>query len=116
MVNDIMRLKKYLTQEGLMKILSIKASMNRGLSEKVKLYFPDVVPVVRPIVENKKVHDPNWLAGFTSGEGSFMVNITASQTHSIGFQVKLVFYITQHERDDKLMISLIELLKCGKKF
>ena len=45
-----------------------------------------------------------------------MVNITASQTHSIGFQVKLVFYITQHERDDKLMISLIELLKCGKKF
>ena len=45
-----------------------------------------------------------------------MVKITASQTHSIGFQVKLVFSITQHERDEKLMRSLIELLKCGKIF
>ena len=59
MVNDIMRRKEHLTQEGLIKIIAIKASMNRGLSEKLKLYFPDVVPVVRPIVENPKVHDSN---------------------------------------------------------
>ena len=59
MVNDIIRRKEHLTQEGLIKIIAIKASMNRGLSEKLKLYFPDVVPVVRPIVENPKVHDPN---------------------------------------------------------
>jgi len=59
MVNDMMRRKEHLTQEGLMKILAIKASMKHGLSEKLKLYFPDVVPVVRPIVENQKVQDPN---------------------------------------------------------
>ena len=45
-----------------------------------------------------------------------MINIFQSQTNSIGFQVKLVFQITQHKRNEKLMISLIELLQCGKIF
>jgi len=59
MVHEIMRRKEHLTQEGLMKILAIKASMNLGLSEELKLAFPDVVPVVRPLVENPKIIDPN---------------------------------------------------------
>ena len=57
----------------------------------LKLAFPDIVPVVKPLVENKKIQYPNWLAGFTTGEDSFIVNIKASKTHSIGFQVLLVF-------------------------
>ena len=59
MVLEIMRRKEHLTQEGLIKIVAIKASMNRGLSEELKLAFPDVVPVVRPLVENPKIIDPN---------------------------------------------------------
>ena len=39
---------KHLTPEGLRKIVAIRAAMNRGLSEKLKLAFPDVVPVERP--------------------------------------------------------------------
>ena len=105
--------KEHLTLESLIKIIAIKASMNRGLSDVLKKAFPDVVPLVRPIVENPKVHDLNWLAGFTSGEGSFMVKITASQTHSVGFKVQLVFQITQHKRDEQLMRNLIEYLYCG---
>ena len=42
-----------------------------------------------------------------------MVNIKASKTHSIGFQVILVFKLTQHMRDEKLMRILIEYLNCG---
>jgi len=49
--------KEHLTQEGLIKILALKAAMNRGLSEKLKLAFPGVVPVNRPIVElHKTIH------------------------------------------------------------
>ena len=92
------------------KIVAIKASINQGLSQKLKLAFPDVVPVVRPLVENPRIPDPNWLAGFTSGEGSFMVDITASQTHSVGFQVRLFFTITQHSKNKQLMKNLIEYL------
>ena len=117
MVYEIMRRKEHLTQEGFMKIIAIKASINRGLSEKLKLNFPDVVlGIERPKVNTPKTIDPSWLVGFTDGEGSFMINIFQSQTNSIGFQVKLVFQITQHKRDEKLMISLIELLQCGKIF
>ena len=110
LVIELIERREHLTLEGLHKILAIRASMNRGLSEKLKSAFPDVVPVVRPLVENPQILDPNWLAGFTTGEGSFIVNIKASQTHSIGFQVLLVFELTQHMRDERLMRSLIELL------
>ena len=42
-----------------------------------------------------------------------MVKITASKTHSVCFQVQLVFEITQDKRDVKLMQSLISLFHCG---
>ena len=41
------------------KIVAIKAAMNLGLSDKLKKGFPDVVPVVRPIVELPQTIDPN---------------------------------------------------------
>ena len=87
--------------------------MNLGLSEKLRAAFPDVVPVVRPRVENTKIIDPNWLAGFTSGEGCFMVNITASKTYSVGFRVQLVFQLTQHLRDHILLVSFISFFNAG---
>ena len=37
MIYEIMRRKERLTQEELIKIIAIKASLNRGLSEKLKL-------------------------------------------------------------------------------
>ena len=58
MVYEIIRRKEHLTQEGFMKIIAIKASMNRGLSEKLKLNFPDVVLVERPKVNTPKTIDP----------------------------------------------------------
>ena len=87
--------------------------MNRGLSGKLKSAFPGVVPVVIPLVENQKIEDPHWLAGFASAEGCFYINILKSQSSSIGFQVILVYVITQHIRDENLIISFIEYLKCG---
>lgn len=49
----------HLTSEGLTKIVSIKASMNNGLSENLAKEFPGVVPVVRPEVEDQEIKDPN---------------------------------------------------------
>ena len=105
---------EHLTHAGLRQILAIRASMNRGLSEKLKLAFPSVVPVVRPLVENSQAIDPHWLAGFTSGEGSFMIKIPKSSTHSLGQWVSLVFVITQHQRDQQLLFCIVKNLGCGK--
>jgi len=51
--------KEHLTFEGLRKIVAIKAVMNRGLSDVLRSAFPDVVPVTRLLVKNKKVQDMN---------------------------------------------------------
>lgn len=36
-----------------------------------------------------------------------------SKTQAAGFQVKLVFQLTQHSRDVKLLIVILEYLDCG---
>ena len=109
----MMQRKEHITQEGLLTIISLRASLNLGLSESLKTAFPDIIPVIRPKVENIAVPDGEWLAGFTSGEGCFFVFVIKSLTHTLGFQVQLVFQITQHSRDEILMHSLISYLGCG---
>jgi hypothetical protein len=45
--------------EGLRKIVGIKASMNKGLSEELKAAFPDTISVPRPLVKDQEIKDPN---------------------------------------------------------
>ena len=110
---DLVLNKKHITMEGLKEIIAIRAAINLGLSDELKSAFPQIIPVNRPLVELPLSIDPYWLAGFTSGEGSFIINIRASKTHSVGFQVTLIFAISQHKRDEKLLKLLIEYLGCG---
>ena len=56
--------------------MAIKASMNIGLSHKLKEEFTDVVPVVRSLVKNKKLKYPHRLAGFTAAEGCNFVAVS----------------------------------------
>ena len=111
-VIEIMERGEHLTIEGLHKIVAIKASMNLGLSDKLKVAFPDVVPVERPLVELPQKIDPHWLAGFTSGEGSIYINIKKSKT-KLGEAVQLVFEIAQHQRDHILLVSFISFFNAG---
>ena len=56
---DLMSRQEHLTPEGLLKIVNIKASMNKGLSEELYDAFPNVVPVLRPIVKISTIPNPN---------------------------------------------------------
>jgi len=47
---NLIKKKEHLTDDGLRKILAIKASINRGFSSELKSAFPDVIPMVRPVV------------------------------------------------------------------
>lgn len=112
-VVDLMNRKEHLTMDGLLKIVAIKASMNKGLSNQLKEYFPNLTPVLRPVIKDQEIPDPHWLAGFTSGEGCFSIHIKKSLAHRLGFQVLLKFIITQHSRDEQLIRSLVTYLNCG---
>jgi len=84
-VIDLMNCKEHLTIEGLHKILSIKASINLGLSDELKAAFPDIVAIKKPLVQDQKILDPYWLAGFVSGEGCFMVTLINTSSSRLGF-------------------------------
>jgi hypothetical protein len=51
-------LKKHLTEEGLVEIVNIRASMNLGLSDELKKAFSNAVPVKRPLVLDLVIRDP----------------------------------------------------------
>lgn len=55
---DLMVGKEHLTTEGLHKILAIKASMNRGLSNELLAAFPNITPVDRLLIQQEKINNP----------------------------------------------------------
>jgi hypothetical protein len=57
--------KEHLTQDGLYKIVSLRAAMNNGLSDEQKSAFPGLNPVPRPKVVEQEIKNPHWLAGFS---------------------------------------------------
>ncbi|HLT42013.1 MAG TPA: hypothetical protein VKZ95_04850 [Sphingobacteriaceae bacterium] len=59
---------------GLQEIVNLRASINNGLSDELKAAFPNTNPVPRPEVVHQVIKDPNWLAGFTAGEGCFFID------------------------------------------
>ena len=104
--------KEHLTLEGLKKIMSIRSSINLGLSEGLANLF-SIIPVKRPIIINQQIKDPYWLTGFVCGDGCFMVSISKSKSTKTGYAVRLFFSISQDKRDTLLMKYLANYLSCG---
>ena len=117
---NLMDQKEHLTLSGLHKIISLRASMNFGLSPSLKEAFPNIIPAIRPkrsdkILLNSTI-DLNWIVGFTDAEGCFSIRITKSSSTKTGLQVQLRYQITQSAIDKIFMNSLETLWGCGKVF
>nr|YP_009663664.1 hypothetical protein [Dactylella tenuis]QCW06802.1 hypothetical protein [Dactylella tenuis] len=116
---DLVNNKEHLTHEGLRKLVSIRAPLNKGLPERLKIAFPDITPMLRP-----EVTEPNlianssevkhWIAGFVSGEGSFIIKQSKSKTHKLGVSTSLNFLVVQNIRDVNLLKSFVQFLGCGQ--
>jgi hypothetical protein len=55
---NLMTNKAHLSLTGLEKIVGLKASLNKGLSEDLKAAFPNIIPVPRPGVEFNTITNP----------------------------------------------------------
>lgn len=44
--------------KGLQEIVNLKASLNFGVSEDLKVMFPNTKPVLRPLVESYEIPHP----------------------------------------------------------
>ena len=114
-VVSIMKCGKHLNAEGLHEIVNLKASLNNGLTRLLKESFPNFIPEARlPEVDSIQVPDPNWLAGFTSGEGCFSIYMVKNSSYNTGYSVNLKFQISQHLRDENLLRSFVNYFGCGK--
>ena len=109
--------KKHLTLEGLKEIEKIKDSMNRGPlaaeAEGLKLASFNLTSKARASAAVSIIKDPNWLAGFTSAEGCFYLDLYKSESSKLKAKVRLKLIITQHDRDEQLIRYLIDYLGCG---
>ena len=115
---DIISNKEHLTKTGLDKLVSLRSVLNKGLSERLQLAFPDIKPALRPKVSKPNLHANNvdinsWIAGFVSGEGCFFIKAGKSETHKLGISITLNFIVNQNVRDAYLLESFIRVLDCG---
>lgn len=109
---EIVKDKKHLTPEGLLSLVALRSSLNWGLSDSLIKAFPSVVTVNRPDYVFKGISDPNWLAGFASGDGSFQI-ITATENPGANTvpNVRLRFTINLNIREKALIEGLVLFLK-----
>jgi hypothetical protein len=112
----MMKRGEHLTSSGLKNIINIRSSMNRGITPALKEAFPDYVPVDRTLIDATKLLpiDPFWIAGFASGDGSFMVILRADDAYLAGGRVEVAFALTQHDRDIQLMEYFVSYFGCGQ--
>jgi len=100
--------KDHLKQSGLEEIIAIKAGLNLGLPDKLKLAFPHVQVMKRPdYIINDNLLNPYWISGFVNAEGSFLVSF-----YKTG-QINAVFSIGLNERDLPLLKKLQSFFEVG---
>ena len=111
---ELMNKGEHLNKDGLIKIVNLKASLNKGLSNELKINFPNTIKVERPKVNIPMNINYNWIAGFMSGDGCFSVAIYKSDTYKVGYRVKLQIIFSQHSRDDDICKIMIPLFSKDK--
>ena len=107
-----------MTEKGLLEILSLKSSLNLGLSETLKQAFPNIIKIKRPVYKFTDIPNPFWVAGFISGDGSFNISIRSrlrkNQVKKPGLvseAVTLNLEICLHVRDEEVIKGLFYYFK-----
>lgn len=113
-VVEIILNKDHLTKEGFLKILSYYASINKGVSEKVLKFYPNILPADKPIIGLPNNLNPQWVSGFTAGDGGFSIYVRPAKDYVLGEKVYCRFHIAQHSKDLDLMQLFIQFFGCGK--
>lgn len=105
---NLIKQREHLTEKGLLEIMSLKGSLNLGLTDNIKNAFPNIDIKERPKYVFKGIPDPFWVSGFTSGDGSF--HVVYRDTGQLK-QVFLRFSIHLHIRDLEVLEGISTYFK-----
>jgi len=99
--------KTHLYAEGKALLVNIKTNLNWG-NKRTKGYTN-----IRPKVSFEQPLSPDWVSGFTSGDGSFAITIMKHLPNKTSYRVRVKFNLTQHMRDKDLMMYFSTFFGCG---
>ena len=99
---------EHLNKNGIIKIINLKAVLNKRLSEKLRINFPGIINTEKLKANTLINIDYNWIAGFFSGDGCFSISIYKSNKYKIGYGITLQIAFSQHSRDEVFLIVLKE--------
>lgn len=106
----LMALKQHLTLAGLLLILGLRANLNLGFDVS---NIDGCIAIPRPDVTLPETLNPNWVAGFTSGDGGFFARVTDAKDYKIGSRTRVTYEVVQDIRDINLMAMLVTFFGCG---
>jgi LAGLIDADG endonuclease len=84
------------------------------LNSVLKSAFPTIPFVRKPeFLPSALPLDPNWIAGFINGDGSFSLGLTKSSLYRLGYTCNPRFSVGQHARDRILLERIQSSFNCG---
>ena len=100
-------------KEGIVKILNLINGkfFSKYKNDQIRFYINNhniifnVLPSIYELYPNDKekwktwILDNYWLCGFTDADGSFIIHMSKSKTHKIGYSLKLEYKIVQKNED-----------------
>lgn len=102
---ELIKEKAHLTEEGLLKIITLSANINKGLSKELLEAFPTIKTLDKSEYKFNGIPDPNWISGFAAGDSSFSVAIEKGTT-KLGKRVRLIFGTCLHIREKDLLVGI----------
>lgn len=107
--------KEHSCLEGIQRVVSIKSSLNLGLSKDLKEAFPNTIAIenMESSIKNNTIQNelhPDWIAGFSTRESNFFI---VTQKSRSDLYVSLRFSVSQHSRDLLLLESFTKIFGGG---
>lgn len=98
----------HITRQGIEEIISNKAAMNKGISDKLKSEFSNRTVIGRPtyVIRTERLN-PNWICGFITGDGSYNITINSKN------QVSQKLSICLHRRERLLLEKIQQYFSLG---
>lgn len=91
LLNEIVNMmlnKEHLTEDGFVKILSIKAVFPKGLNKNIIKAFPNIKTIIKPeFIPKQNKLNPNRIAGFSQANSFLGLNLIKRIKRKLGYQV-----------------------------
>lgn len=105
---SLFQLKAHLNPTGIQQILSIYASLNKGVSPTVAKHFPNIIPTEIPIYSLPTELNPWWISGYLSFNCNMQIKVDAAGwKNNVYNKLRIIFSFSRHSSE----LPIINLIR-----